>query len=64
MYSFRRRCKRILFNQSLVLDDIKNINIVITRDMKTLERLGERKKKSQCYIDRIKLQRNLSCSDW
>lgn len=54
------KMQAILFNQSFLLDNISNINIVITCGMKTLERL---EKKSQCYIDRVKLQRNLSCSD-
>lgn len=51
------KMQAVLFNQSIY---IANINIVITCGMETLERL---EKKSQCYIDRVKLQRNLSCSD-
>lgn len=42
MYSFRRM-QAILFNQSLLLDDITNINIVITCGMETLERLEKKK---------------------
>lgn len=50
MYSFRRM-QAILFNQSLLLDDITNINIVITCGMETLERL-EKKKKAMLHRSR------------